>query len=185
MPSVLFGRFRARAAQRGLTLALCAGAALLSLGLAPRAESDQTATQTGTPAKPAMSASVVQCVTSVEQAERAATFQGEMNAIPGTARMEMRIDVFERAPHELAFHAVIAPGLGVWRTAANGVKTYRYLKEVTNLSAPAYYRAAVRFRWLNAKDRLIQATELRTPKCLQPAAPPSPSKAPEETPPVS
>jgi hypothetical protein len=185
MSSVLSRAFRARARQRSVTLLLCTAAVLASLALAPRARSDQTSAQTGTPAKPIVSASVVQCVTSVEQAERAATFQGEMSAIPGTAKMQMRIDVFERAPHELSFHAVLAPGLGVWRTAATGVKTYRYLKEVTNLGAPAYYRAAVRFRWLNGKDRLIQASELRTPKCLQPAAPPSVSKPGEETPPAS
>ena len=65
-----------------------------------------------------------------------------MTAVPGTAKMEMRIDVLERAPTETAFHAVTAAGLGVWRTAAPGVKTYRYLKQVTNLAAPAYYRAA-------------------------------------------
>ncbi len=52
-----------------------------------------------------------------------------------------------------------------------GVKSYSYLKEVTNLSAPAPYRAAVRFRWLNAKGKLIRAAELRTPRCLQTAEP--------------
>ena len=81
--------------------------------------------------------------------------------------MEMRIEVLERAPREPAFRAVSAPGLGVWRTAAPGVKNYKYLKEVTNLSAPAYYRGAVRFRWLNAKGKLIKSLELRTDRCLQ------------------
>jgi hypothetical protein len=57
----------------------------------------------------------------------------------------------------------------VWRSSAPGVKVYKYLKQVTNLSAPAFYRAAVRFRWLNAKGRLIFATELHTPRCEQPA----------------
>ncbi len=91
--------------------------------------------------------------------------------------MEMRIEVLERRPAKLLFHAVIAPGLGVWRTAAPGVKTYRYLKEVTNLGAPAAYRAAVRFRWLNAKGKLIKSLEMRTPRCLQPAAPGEPATA--------
>jgi hypothetical protein len=114
-----------------------------------------------------------QCVTSTEQEARTATFSGEMIAIPGTVKMEMRIDVLERLPSELepAFHNIAAPGLGVWRTAAPGVKAYKYLKQVTNLSAPAAYRAAVRFRWLNAKGKLIKAAELRTPKCDQPLHP--------------
>ena len=54
-------------------------------------------------------------MTSGEQAERSATFAGEMTAIPGTAKMEMRIDVLERMPDEAVFHTVSAPGLGVWR----------------------------------------------------------------------
>ncbi len=103
-----------------------------------------------------MSATLEQCVTSEVQAERAATFAGEMASIAGSTKMEMRIDVLERAPREMAFHMVSAPGLGVWRTAAPGVKSYRYLKEVTNLAAPAFYRAVVRYRWFNAQGPVDQ-----------------------------
>ncbi|HYM53862.1 MAG TPA: hypothetical protein VES97_00755 [Solirubrobacteraceae bacterium] len=117
------------------------------------------------------SATLEQCVTAVAQTERSATFSGEMTAIAGSARMEIRIDVLERMPAEPVFHTVTAPGLGVWRTAAPGVRVYKYLKQVTNLSAPAFYRASVRFRWLNARGRLIKALELRTPRCEQPEAP--------------
>ncbi len=97
------------------------------------------------------SAVLEQCVTAVTQAERSATFSGAMTAIAGSAHMAMRIDVQEQTPREALFHTITAPGLGVWRSADPGVKTYRYLKQVTNLSAPASYRAAVRFRWLNAR----------------------------------
>ena len=90
-----------------------------------------------------------------------------MTALPGSAKMQMRIDVLERQPGAGAFHVINAAGLGVWRTAATGVKTYKYLKQVTNLAAPAYYRADVRFRWLNSKGKLIRAAELRTARCLQ------------------
>jgi hypothetical protein len=154
-----------------LALAAAALAAVAWLALAPRALS-ATATAGGqaaatTPAKPAMSATLEQCLTSSVQAERAATFSGEMTAIPGSTKMEMRIDVLERVPREAAFHTVTAAGLGVWRVASPGVKTYKYLKQVTNLAAPAYYRAAVRFRWLNAKGKLIRTGELHTARCLQ------------------
>ena len=101
-------------------------------------------------------------MTAEAAAERSATFAGEMATIPGAAKMEMRIDVLERMPGEVAFHVISAPGLGVWRSSAPGVKNYKYLKQVTNLAAPAYYRAAVRFRWLNAKGRLVKSAELRT-----------------------
>jgi len=121
--------------------------------------------------KPSASATLEQCVTAPTEADRSATFTGEMTAIAGTARIEMRIDVLERMPGEALFHTVSAPGLGVWRDSAAGVKVYKYLKQVTNLAAPAFYRGAVRFRWLNAKGHLIRAMKLRTPRCEQPAAP--------------
>jgi hypothetical protein len=123
-------------------------------------------------------ATLEQCVTAVAQTERSVTFAGEMTSIPGSARMEMRVDVLERMPTETSFHAVSAPGLGVWRTAAPGVKVYRYLKQVTNLSAPAFYRGAVRFRWLTSRGHLLKAVELRTPRCEQPATPPPGEGAP-------
>jgi hypothetical protein len=154
---------------RALAIAIGVAAMVLCLALAPRALSATAGTPpvTATQAKPTASATLEECVTSTVQAERSATFSGEMNAVPGSAKMEMRIDVLERAPREAAFHAVSAAGLGVWRVAAPGVKTYRYLKQATNLAAPAYYRGAIRFRWLNAKGKLIKSAELRTARCLQ------------------
>jgi hypothetical protein len=118
-------------------------------------------------------------VTSVVQAERAATFAGEMAAIPGTLRMAMRIDVQERMPEDLSFHTVSAPGLGVWRVSDAKVKIYKYLKEVTNLSAPATYRAFVRFRWLGQKGHVLKRAERVTARCMQPAPPPSSVTTPE------
>ena len=37
------------------------------------------------------------------------------------------------------------------RVGAGGVKIYQYVKQVTNLSSPAIYRALIRFHWLNNK----------------------------------
>ena len=159
-----------------LRLLAPAGCALALLGGAQaRADVQQTGgSQTpalgpGPAAQPGVSATLEQCQTALAQTERSATFAGEMAGIPGTARMQMRIDVEERLPDDTRFHTVHAPGLGVWRSSAPAVKSYKYLKQVTNLSAPAYYRAAVRFRWLNADERLIKALERRTPVCYQPA----------------
>jgi hypothetical protein len=121
----------------------------------------------GAPGKTPASASLEECVSSASQEGRSATFTGEMSVLPGAVRMEIRIDLLERAPEELGYHRVAAPGLGVWRGAAPGVKTYRYRKQVTNLAAPASYRGLVRFRWLNARGRLIASSELRTHACSQ------------------
>jgi hypothetical protein len=124
-----------------------------------------------TPAKPDASATLEQCLTALTQAERTATFAGEMTSIPGTARMQISIGLLERVPPEIGYRTVNAPGLDSWRGSAPGVKTYDYIKQVTDLAAPAFYRGVVRFRWLNAKGHQIKAEELRTPRCEQPAAP--------------
>ena len=155
---------RGRAPRRAFMLAvLVAATALVPAGASARRDGAVSAV------KQLVAAQLVQCLTTGPQSERAATFAGEMQALPGAAKLQMRIDVLERLPGELTYHAVVDPGLGVWRTAAPGVKSYRYLKEVSNLTAPAAYRAVVRFRWLNAKGRLMKSLEMRTPRCLQPA----------------
>jgi hypothetical protein len=123
------------------------------------------------------SATLEQCVTSVVQGERSATFAAEMTAIPGAPRMAVRIEVQERLPGEMLFHRVSAPGLGGWRAADPKVKIYKYLKQVTNLSAPAEYRALVHFRWEAASTRVVRRAERFTQRCVQPEGPPSSSTA--------
>lgn len=81
--------------------------------------------------------------------------------------MSMRFQLQQRFPGEAAFRRISAPGLGVWRAATGGVKVYRYIKQVTDLAAPAVYRAAIRFRWLNSRGRLIRSIERHTASCLQ------------------
>jgi hypothetical protein len=144
--------------------------------------SGQSTTGEGTQTKANPSATLEECLTVGAQTERAATFAGEMASIPGTVRMEMRISVLEMLPHEGVFHAVIAPGLGVWRRSAVGVKTYTYLKQVTNLAAPAIYRGAVQFRWVNAKGHIIKSAAQLTTRCRQPLTVKKTETAPESEP---
>jgi hypothetical protein len=117
---------------------------------------------------PLTSALLEQCQTSSSESERSATFGGEMQFVPGTARMQMRIDVLERSPGDARFRSVTGPGVGAWLGSSPGVRAYRLLRQVTNLSAPAAYRGAVRYRWLNARGHVIRSTELLTPACQQP-----------------
>lgn len=138
-------------------------------------------TGSGESSKPIASATLQQCLTAETQAERSATFAGEITAIPGATRMQMRIEVLERVPGEATYHTVNAPGLRVWSSSAPGVKTYKNLNMVTNLAAPAFYRAAVRFRWLGAKGKVLKIMVLRTRRCEQPA----PAAKETETPPPS
>ncbi len=174
-------------AARGLAtrLLLCSLVCALMLMCVTQAmgATDQTggSSQTGQAGAPDSTPTVLvtleQCVSAGEQAERSATFSGEMTAITGAARMAMRIEVQERMPGEELFHTVSAPGLGVWRGSDPGVKIYKYVRQVTNLSSPAIYRALVRFHWLDGEGHVIRRAERRTPKCEQPtpvltAAPP-------------
>lgn len=156
-----------------LGAALTAGACAQAFG----AGSDQLAADGATPLD---SASLVQCLTASEPAERSATFAGEMTMIPGAARMTMRIELLERMPGETSFHAVTAPGLGVWRASDPGVRIYKYVKQVTNLSAPADYRGLVTFRWQGPRGRTLKREERRTRRCAQPAPEPPPATAPLE-----
>jgi hypothetical protein len=173
---------RPRALARALTTLLATGGVLALVCGVAGAQTGDTA-GSGTPTPGATAAALEQCVTSVVQSERSATFMGEMTAITGTSKMSMRIDVQERAAGESEYRVLSAPGLGVWRAADPKVKVYKYLKQVTNLTAPASYRALVRFRWIGAKGRVIRRGERLTPRCLQPATPPEPQPAPTTPPP--
>jgi hypothetical protein len=127
-------------------------------------------------AKPIASAMLTQCATAtIPQTERSATFAGEMTAIAGTARMQMRVELQERIPGELQYRTVADPALGVWRGSAAGVKVFTHIQQVSNLSAPAVYRGVLHFRWVNAKGRAIKAEEQATAVCEQPAPPSSSS----------
>lgn len=135
----------------------------------------------GTAPKTDATATLEQCLTALVQSERATTVVGEMVAIPGTARMEINIGLLERDTGEIQYRPVSAPGLGGWRSSVPGVKNYTYIKQVTNLAAPAFYRGSVRFRWLNDKGRVIKTEELRTPRCEQSAPPSTSTEAPPAT----
>ncbi|HEY7831730.1 MAG TPA: hypothetical protein VIC06_14300 [Solirubrobacteraceae bacterium] len=129
---------------------------------------------------PAVMASVEQCTPSVNQAERSATFVAQMTAVQGTQHMAMRIEVQERTPPDETFHTIVAPGLGMWRSSEPGVKVYKYVKELTNLAAPAAFRVQVHYRWLDNRGRVIKRAERRSPACLQPVdIPQPPARMPE------
>lgn len=180
--SVPFERTR-RTPMRVLAAQAVLACALVLLLTAPAHAGGQGASVGGlgaqqltSPVVGSASATLEECVTATVQEQRAVAFSAEMTAVPGTVRMAMRIDLEERAPGELEFHTVTFSGLGVWRSSDPKVKVYKYLKQVTNVSAPASYRGFVRFRWLNAKGHAIKRAERLTSRCLQPGVPPEPTE---------
>jgi hypothetical protein len=112
------------------------------------------------------------CVTAANPLERSATFVGRMTSVPGSASMAMRIGVEEHTAGVRGFHSLegpSTPAIGAWRISEPGVKIFKDLKQVTNLSAAADYRGVVHFRWTNAKGAVIKREVLRTAACHQPA----------------
>jgi len=162
-------------ARRRLT-AVAWGLAVLFGGVASAALADAPPAVTAVPAsqpQPDVAATLAECVVPGPAGERSATFAAEMTTLPGSARMQMRIEVQERQPGEALFHAIVAPGLSAWRTSDASVHIYKYLRQVTNLGAPASYRALVHFRWLNARGAVIRRAERLTPRCAQPESAPA------------
>jgi hypothetical protein len=153
-----------------------APAAGVAVHAGPRSEVSQR-TVVHPESTPLAAATLERCNTAAEQSERSVTLVGEMSAIPDTARMVIRIELQERLPEEALFHTVRAPELGLWRESDAGVKSFKYLNKVVNLSAPAVYRAAVRFRWLDTKGRPIKRLERHTTSCVQPALAPTPASS--------
>ncbi len=126
-------------------------------------------TGTGTTAPtPTLSAGVEQCVTAPTQAGRSVTFTGQMETVAGAHRMAIEIVVQERTLEEEGFHTLTTAGLGSWQRSEAGVKIYKVRQAVTDLPAPAVFRAVVRYRWLNEKGEVIRHDERRTPICKQP-----------------
>jgi hypothetical protein len=140
-----------------------------------------SAGQGGAGATPLVSANVEQCVTGDTQASRSVTFAAQMETVAGAHRMEMQIMVLERAPGDATFHPLTAAGPWVWQRSEAGLKIYKYVRQVTNLPAPAAFRAIVQYRWLGDKGRVIKTDALRTPVCRQPGERPKPETAPAAT----
>jgi len=161
----------AASARRSTPVLAASAVALCSIGAPANAAAGTDAQRSARSSAPSASAVLEECLTSPVQAERSATFAGEMTAVAGTVRMAMRIDVEERMPEETTYHTVSAPGLGVWRLSDARVKIYKYLKQVTNLSSPAVYRAVVHFRWLARHGHVIKRAQRFTGSCVQPAMP--------------
>jgi hypothetical protein len=99
--------------------------------------------------------------------ERAAEFEARMDQRARADRMKLRYGLEARKPGR-GWHRVIAPELSGWRTAAP--ETTRFISErrVTQLTGPSFYRAVVRFRWLDDDGRVVARATRRSRACWQP-----------------
>jgi hypothetical protein len=136
---------------------------LLAAALGPAAASAQDPA-----AKPALSAALTACGTGATPGERFALFTGSMPARPGTRRMWMRFDLFERSGPAARWARVPAPSFGRWERSQPRRAGFVYTKRVERLRDAAAYRAVVRFRWFDARGAVQRTTRRTTPVCVQP-----------------
>lgn len=106
--------------------------------------------------------------TSCDTARHAAEFTGQMAAVPGTVRMQMRFTLLARTAGGGQWSAVRTRGFGTWVTSSPGVRRYVYVKRLQGLLGGSSYRALVRFRWLSASGRIVGAARVSSRQCVQP-----------------
>ena len=107
---------------------------------------------------------LVDCVQTPVAGGRSATFEARARATAGTERMQVRFTLQARADAEGGgWRRVVHPAFDEWIGSAPGVRKYSFARTVRNLSAPAAYRAVVRFRWLDERGRGAQDRPRRLP----------------------
>jgi hypothetical protein len=119
-------------------------------------------------ARPHARAVLVACERGDVQADRAGVFEGQMRTVPGAERMQMRFTLQARPSARERWTAVALPGFGTWVASDPGTARYVYTKRVENLLAPASYRVALRFRWLDAGGKRIAGARAYSAGCRQP-----------------
>jgi hypothetical protein len=118
--------------------------------------------------RPPLRARLVACETGATAAVRYAIFTGSMPALPGAARMEMRFDMLQRHVGGPGYSRVPLPKWGQWEhTERRGIAGFIFTKRVEQLSAPATYRAAVRFRWFDSAGHLLRTARRISAPCRQ------------------
>ncbi|HXB66152.1 MAG TPA: hypothetical protein VNV42_14880 [Solirubrobacteraceae bacterium] len=143
-------------------------AALSGAGAATADTGSGTGAGAAPGATPTLSATVEQCVTAATPTGRSVTFAGQMETVAGAHEMAIQIVVQQRLPEEETFHTLTSGGLGAWQHSEPGVSIYKVRQAVTDLPAPAFYRAIVRYRWLDERGQVIRRDKRRTPVCRQP-----------------
>ena len=98
--------------------------------------------------------------------EGAAVFEGRM-AARRPVRMHMKFSLQVADPRRPAWTDVGAPGWGGWTRAPATARGYVYTRRVEGLTAPARYRAVVRFRWLDEAGEVRLRERRASPACRQ------------------
>jgi hypothetical protein len=112
---------------------------------------------------------VSDCHPADAMADRYASFNAQMHAVPGTQRMAMHFTLLERLGGDLApFKPVSLPDLKPWRRSKPNARAFIYTQRVTALRDGGAYRMRVQFRWYGDNKTLLRSATLRSRTCRQP-----------------
>jgi hypothetical protein len=117
-------------------------------------------------AEPHAGVRVLTCETAKDGKPGLVLYSAHMHAVPGTARMSLRIRLFEKYG-DGEFERLSAKGLGVWRNSRMGATAFRYKQRVRGLHQGAVYRAVVSYRWLGADGQPFLKARRRSQVCSQ------------------
>jgi CARDB protein len=109
---------------------------------------------------------ILTCEAEKDGATGQVLYSAHMRAVPGTARMALRIRLLEKYG-DGEFERVSAPGLGVWRKSRAGATAFRYKQRVRGLHQGAVYRAVVHYRWLGSDGTPFLKARRRSQVCDQ------------------
>jgi CARDB len=114
------------------------------------------------------------CQTALYPANRGIAVTSVMRPLAHTMRMAVRFDLLERQSRAGPSQPVVYGDLGKWiypkdRTLGQRPDDQFIVpKQVSDLSAPAYYGFKVTFRWTGSHSHVIGTAVRRTPECFQP-----------------
>lgn len=109
------------------------------------------------------------CHPADDTANRYASFNAQMRAVPGTQRMAMHFTLLERLGGNLArFKPVSLLELKPWRRSKLNARAFIYTQRVTALRDGGAYRMRVQFRWYGDHRTLLRSATVRSRACRQP-----------------
>jgi CARDB len=114
------------------------------------------------------------CQTALYPANRGIAVTSVMRPLAHTMHMAVRFQLLERQSKSGPALPVVYGDLGKWiypkdRTLGQRAgDQFIVPKQISDLSAPAYYRFKVSFRWIGAHNHVIGTAVRSTPLCFQP-----------------
>ena len=112
-------------------------------------------------------ATLTACVNSTDPSGRSMTVRGSAAIYAAGQTMAVRFDLLSRTSAGGPERTVEGGGMGTWTRSSAGVTSYERFLTIQNLPAPAVYRAALSFQWIDKKGKVVRTAVVYTPTCTQ------------------